>query len=522
MINSFFKKYATESIAFIVLMCYSVMLNLQFLEGANVNYTFSGHDEYLTVREVFSILEPASFKHFFMGLVAGDIYFYGRMMFYTDALFAFLPYKIWGISALVFSIRMTHVLFLFLGVCLLGRTFLKNSLNRAFFYLGVLSLYYSAYFIIIPKPEPLQLFVLAVFLYYSLKNNWAYGKHFIFLGMAYGLKFNVLLILPLFFLLPAFNGQFKFKTGLVSAFYFLAGLLIAMPALLLSPIKPVFLKTYIKSTFKNTGHYDDTGATIIEWLKDGLFKYYGGNTLLGLIMFCLFLFLIGLLTINYFKTKKISSSLIVLLIGFCFLLPVILLTKRMWPHYLWTGFIFMALGLLTFLDEDILPTKRINVSKIFILTCFFITSLFSISRIISLKDLSEQSTEIVVNSSKAHNYLKNKSETFVAVQDISVWYPYKDFLQTGRYHPFSDTYPYEDLKQKISWIDFINPATIEKEKADYILTYLKNFETSIRRHGSLKDEMEGKGDSLMRLQLNKTVFLDTVFGKVRIYKVVHE
>src|SRR4051812_12151024 len=109
------RKYGVELIFLVGFVIAASILNLQFLEGSNVNYTFSGHDEYLTVYEVNSILNPPSFKHFFMAVISGNVLYYGRMVFYLDALSAYLPYKIWGITGMVYAIRMTHVLFLLLG-----------------------------------------------------------------------------------------------------------------------------------------------------------------------------------------------------------------------------------------------------------------------------------------------------------------------------------------------------------------------------------------------------------------------
>ncbi len=519
MITNLIKKYVVESTTCVLFIIYATLLNLQFLEGANVNYTFSGHDEYLTVREVFSILNPASFKHFFMGIVAGDVLFYGRMMFYVDAFFAFLPFKMFGINGLVFSIRMMHVLYLFFGLAILARTFLKNEISRAVFYLVVLTWYYSAYFIMIPKPEPLQLLVLAMFLYFGLKNNWAYGKHFILLGLGYGLKFNVLMILPLFFLLPFFTKQFNFKNAFLSGIYFFAGVLIAVPALLLSPIKPVFLKGYLQATFGNTKHYDDSVTTVSGWLSDGLFKFYSGNSILGVVVLIVFFVSMMVSFFHFIKKKQIPSSLIVSLVGFCLLAPVILLTNRLWSHYLWTGSVFMMLGLIAFLDSSLYELKRGKWIQFSVYLIFLVISASSLSLIKPLFSLNEKSKEITQNSTRAYRYLKEKQKAFTVIQDISVGYPYQHFLEVGRYHPFADPYPYTVPTQKFYWVDFINPKTIETNRANYIITYKRNFETSVRQFKTAKDIMEGYSDSLMRTELGKTIFLDTLFDKVRIYKV---
>lgn len=173
------------------------LLNLQLLDNSNINFALAGHDEYLTVKEVYTILNPLSMKHFFMGIISGDVLYYGRIMFYTDAIIAFLPFKLFGITGLVYSIRLLHTFMVIVGLVLLSKTFLKDWKYRLLFYVATLILYYSAYFFMVPKPEPIQLLTLALFFYFFKKHNYQFGKHFILLGIAYGIKFNVLTILPL-------------------------------------------------------------------------------------------------------------------------------------------------------------------------------------------------------------------------------------------------------------------------------------------------------------------------------------
>lgn len=503
-------------------MVYAGILNTQFLDGSNINYTFSGHDEYLTVREVYSILEPASFKHFAMSIAAGDVMFYGRMMFYTDAIVAYLPYKIGGISGLVYSIRMFHVLCLFFGLTLLGSTFLKNMLSRLIFYMSVLSLYYTSYFVMVPKPEPFQLLLIAVFIYYAYKRNWSFGRHFIWLGMAYGVKFNVLMILPLFFLLPIFVGQFNFKKCISSGILFCTGIIIAIPGLLLSPFKPQFLKTYIDSTFKNADHYDDTTVTIMDWLKDGLFKWYTGGTIIGVIVFAAFLFFITQGVIRYFKNKSISSELILSLVGLCLLLPVMILTKRLWAHYLWTGFVFLALGLLASAESNFRNTIGKKAAYAGLSLLMTVSVMFSIIKIYPLVKLEEQAKAIKSDSQKVYDYLNQKPGKISILQDITVRYPFTDFLAVSRYHPFAASYPYPIPDKSYMWNSFINPGNIQKQNANYLLTYKFNFESDFSENKSRKDEIIQHSYDKMKRELNKTIFPDTVFGEIHVYRVAND
>lgn len=131
----FLFKYTPDIIFTAVFIFLSVVLNLQFLEGSNINHTIAGHDEYIAVKEVFSIIHPVSFKHFIMAVISGDALYYGRIMFYLDAVFAYLPFKIWGITGMVFAIRMAHACFLLAALLLLSHTFLKSTLQKILFLL---------------------------------------------------------------------------------------------------------------------------------------------------------------------------------------------------------------------------------------------------------------------------------------------------------------------------------------------------------------------------------------------------
>jgi len=517
----FLKKYSLEIIFSIGFLIYAAIVNLQFLEASNVNYDFSGHDEYLTIREVYSILQPNSFKHFFMALVAGDVYFYGRMMFYTDALIAWIPFKIWGITGMVYTIRMAHVLFLLLGVTILSATFLKNNLGKIIFMLSTLTLYYTSYFVIIPKPEPMQLFMLALFLVFASKKNWAFGKHFIFLGMAYGLKFNVLTILPLFFLLPFFTGNKSFKSLIFSSLYFIGGLIIAMPGLLLSPVKPIFLKTYLRSTFGNTAHYDDVGASPVAWLEKGWFSIYMGGIIFGAIAAALILWLIIRAIKSYKENRNIDQHTVILLLGLGVLLPVMLFTKRLWPHYLWTGNLFIFLALTMFMQSLALNQKMkmvFTVCMLFVLAGVLKATYQKSEGILSLEKTRSAESE---DGKKAHDYLRNKAANFVAIQDISVFYSFDETLEVNRYHPFGSSYPYKIPAQSFYWSDFLNPKILALKKADYLLVYKRDFENKQTFTNSAADKMIAQNDSLLRTELGKTIIPDTVFGKVKVYKIVN-
>ena len=186
-----FRNNPAEAGIFFIFLFLASALNLQYVSGGNVHTAIAGHDEYLTVREVYSILHPLSLKHFVMAIISGDVLYYGRIVFYSDALFAFLPEKIAGIAGMVFAIRMTHFLFLISGIWILASSFVGNAKIRVILLVSAMLCYFSFYFTMMPKPEPFQLFFLALFMRAFVKNNYSFGWYFLFAGIAYGIKFNL-------------------------------------------------------------------------------------------------------------------------------------------------------------------------------------------------------------------------------------------------------------------------------------------------------------------------------------------
>ncbi len=455
------------ALVFSIYLSLSIYFNLQFLEGSNVNYGFSAHDEYLTVREVYSIVQPLSWKHFIMAIISGDKLYYGRLMFYSDALVAFIPYKVFGITGMVFAIRMFHSLLLMAGVWLLGKIFIKNELYRLFFVLVSLFCYYSFYFSTVPKPEPHQLFVLALFLKYFWKNGFKPGKYFVLLGLAYGLKFNVLLILPIVMVWVIKNNPLRIKEALMGGFWFLAGLIIAIPCLLLAPIRPIFLKSYIGATFLNTTNVDDNLAYgPANWILSVWPTFYHS----GFYSFLLFFILLFgfIIAVNKLSTRLwfSDSGVFLVLCGFALTLPVVLTTKRLYPHYLWTGQIFLWAGFFYYLGN--LKTNE-NFRK-FIAFAILISSLSYTFIVFNNMLNREKDAQQLINMTKVqHEQIFSKNPRSIIIQDIGVFFPFEWHVKAKPYHPFRGNNPVGVPKRNILWTSVFDSASMKELNPDYIL-----------------------------------------------------
>lgn len=449
--KKFILSHSIEILFSILFLALAAFLNLQFLEGANINQSIAGHDEYLTVREVYSIINPLSWKHFILAVIGGDIMFYGRVMFYTDALFAYLPFKLFGLEGMVYAIRMTHCLWILISFLILNNLFIKTKWNQFLFLFGSAGVMYSLYFIQMPKPEPMQLFFIAIFLRGLVKNDYVFGRFYVWLGLALAIKINVLILLPFAFLLPLFiNKKLGLKTtlqsGLRALIWFFVGFFVGVPCLLLTPIQPIYLKTYLHETiFGTTKSYDDSNLGVIKWLESGLGENYMGSHFLAYVFVFLALVLIIYSLIKYlkFKDKFFLQTFIISTMGLILMLSVMALTKRLWPHYLWTGFVLIWLSfniLIEIINNEI--HKKIYIG---ILSLFFVFSVFSFYTqtlpAFIKRDHTPAMLKIKTESAQLYNYLESKYKNIEIGIDGSVFYPYRHFIHSSPYHPFASESP---------------------------------------------------------------------------------
>ena len=100
---------------------------------------------------------------------------------------------------------------------------------------------YSDYYFTSPKPEPLELALLAVFLWLHKRRGYSFGPHWLVLGLAFGTKISALPLVLLFGLASAVqDGKWRGRAlnldeAVDTAAFFFAGLALAVPMLL----KPV-------------------------------------------------------------------------------------------------------------------------------------------------------------------------------------------------------------------------------------------------------------------------------------------
>ena len=186
----------------IVLIASTLVITLYFTTKANLDLTQGRYalfmDERITFDGVKKLLHPESFLAFIDTVIDGKDHRYGRILWNVSALFSFLPEKIGGVSGQIIATRFTQAIIQLLAYSLLVFTFIQSWTLRGLAFLLLIVLPYTAYFATMPKPEPIQLFSLALFLAFSIRNQFRFGYYWVFLGLAFGAKVSTLTLLPLF------------------------------------------------------------------------------------------------------------------------------------------------------------------------------------------------------------------------------------------------------------------------------------------------------------------------------------
>ncbi len=499
-------------------LVFSMFNNTFFLDGSNIHREFSAHDEYLTVREVYAILNPLSWKHFIMAVISGSMLYYGRIMYNIDAVVAWIPFLIWGIKGMVYSIRMVHVIFALAGLILLAKTFIKNKIGQILFLSISLLFYFTLYFFTVPKPEPTQLFFLAWFLFLFKKSEYKYGIHFILLGISYGIKFNVLTLLPFLFILPIWHHGIDIKSALKSVAWFVTGIFVAIPCLILSPIKPKFFETYIADTFGSAKHYDDVASVgFTDWFHPIWTEYYNGG--IGFALLFILLLVLVLFHSKEFIKKSLANNdtLVPIFIGLFLILPVFITTKRLWPHYLWTGQLFLLLGVCAWNPAR----KRFyffqTATLAFLLLGVFMADYKFTKGLFSRESEKRDEKKWALNSI---DYIYAKMGKATILSDVSVYYPFAEFLKTRRFHPFAGPYPVELPLKAMYWRSPVSLNHIAEIDADYLLLKTEDLRTNLSETESTSHGVENiAAQKELRTELGKSILFDTSIGPFKIYKI---
>jgi hypothetical protein len=344
-------------------------------------------DEELVFSGVRKILHPPSAEDFVKNVVDGNDHRYGRILWTTSALASFLPERWFGETGQIIATRMIQATILWLAYLVFVTTFLRRWATRAVALLLLACLPSTAYYATMPKPEPLQLLFLALFLRPALSRRFVFGAYWFWLGAAFGAKISALPVVALSFVLalalPWIDlrglrgsrdesaGRFALRPALGRFFsrakahvlqrapwvelaksggVFYAGLCFSVPILAYARHKQ-----WLRWTFFKMGHpYDDPAVNWLTWMKFTLYDWLDvppslllalGAMALGLAVFIVAICLREDQDESPLWRHRLWESLAIGLFGAGMILAVAVRADRVWEFYLHPGAVLGVMGL---------------------------------------------------------------------------------------------------------------------------------------------------------------------------------
>jgi hypothetical protein len=366
-----------------------------------------------------------------------------------------------------------------------------------------------------PKPEPYQLLFLVLFFIAWNKSKFTSAKAFLWLGLAYGCKFNVLPLLPIFLaiqiwqlLKSAIDKKATVKPILLTFFWLGLGFVIAIPGLLLIPLNPAILHNYLDQTFYFVAQsYDDPNVNAMSWLK-GIYGFYfwGHNYLIALFFFlyiCTGIWII----MDYIRTREIVLDLIIFITASAFFFPVILFTHRLWPHYLWTAHVlFMLLFFIKASSQFNKSRLQLFYNGALFCGVVYFVLIFNLRHAGSFFGLDKEFAGDKQSWEKARLYINDRKNEATVLQTNLVWYPFTEFVKINPFNPFHTALA--ENRKSITFDWNLTEKTPENEfiRSDYLIV-----KTSFANKG-----LEGNQRALMKL-VERDFNADTAFGGYVIY-----
>ena len=184
-INSWSGRLISGAIVLLSILAVSVFI--MFSLWANDDMRAGRHvlfmDELITYDSAMAFLQVESLKDLFYAFADSDGR-YGATLYYSSALVAVLGNAFGGDAGAILLIRMLLSVELAAAYLLLAFVLISNRLLSLVALLTLIFLPTTAYFATMPKPEPLQLLFLAIFLYLFVKRRQFFGWPWLFFGLA--------------------------------------------------------------------------------------------------------------------------------------------------------------------------------------------------------------------------------------------------------------------------------------------------------------------------------------------------
>jgi len=335
----------------VLVVCFLVtalLANTDLMEGRHALFM----DERISFDESFQIASASNLKSILRAFFEGDQR-YGRSFFYLTGFFSWLPYRLFGEPGLIIAGRMFQALLLLGAYLLFIFSFIYQPLLRLLAFVSLVSLPFTPYFATMPKPEPLQLMLLAVFFFIWKQKNEIRPWTFLLVGFAFGTKIS--LAIGVFVLgavaLISWRPKGTLDKLLPAGLWFCLGWVLAVPILLQGRFTE-----YLGATFLNTSHgADNKMVGSWQWLQLINKEYLPIAPASGLLIFY---FAFSVFSKLKRSKSEVSSELGLALMSLALSLPIIFKVQRLWGFYLHNGFVLFLVGVFAFISEDWFAKKN--------------------------------------------------------------------------------------------------------------------------------------------------------------------
>lgn len=426
-------------------------------------------DERITFDGVKRILHPSGITDFIFSVSNGNDHRYGRVLWYSMAAFSYLPERLFGDGGQIVAGRLFQVLLTLAScsICIFGMV--RTQWLRVVLALSLLTVPYSAYYMTMPKPEPLQLLFLSLFCYFFSQNKECLGWHWIFAGLAFGAKISTLPAILVFAAASLWLSHNKSNSErcnnlLLSIGSFFLGLAISVPILMPSfflalavfsiflaltrkfclkwywkalallavacvdfVLTKHFITLWIRATFLNTAHSADQASTnALSWINFLFKNWLIGPQNVNVIFFlfiCSYVLCSAYLLLQKPFRRDIFTAITIIASGAALNAAIFIGAKRLWGFYLYPGTFIILVGTALLIDINIKKeqgphalfkhySKIVNRGCAIILLCF-VTSLWMPSTIKNFQNLSQRtkSTEYV-NQYESYKIFTNFLEQY--------------------------------------------------------------------------------------------------------------
>ena len=323
-------------------------------------------DELITFDGVTAILNAPSFDAM-MDAVTGPEQRYGRTLFYLSALVAWPFQPLGGEPAVIVAIRMLLPAAMGAGFLILSFGLIANGPMRLVCLLSLMVIPTTSYYATMPKPEPLQILFLALFLWMVVGRRKVVGWPWLLFGLAFGAKISVIVLLAVFltFAYVALDAKTPLRKigwlAIGTVPWFALGFLLSVPVVLTDDAG---FESYLTWTFYNTAHgADSPTVTFWSWVDLILNGWLSGSRPLGIVVIAALVLPVALAStvvirsalemipwhqparlINAMVADRRINGPLVFLCGLALVLAIMFGVKRLWDFYLQVGLLLCIVG----------------------------------------------------------------------------------------------------------------------------------------------------------------------------------